>query len=94
MEWAESLFWILGQKITHHPEFTVEIHYNEKNSLDNVLRYFKDNAMAITNLKIHTTEGNAPAKYAAEVFLRGAAKADALTDHVLRMPGIVSAIVL
>ena len=31
---AETLFHMLGRKIRHTPEYTIEIHYNEKTSLD------------------------------------------------------------
>ena len=85
---AETVFFDVGQKIKHHPEYTLEIHYNEKTSLEDALRYCKDSGMAITNLKIHSAESGAAAKYAAEVQLRGAAKADTLLEHVEHMPGI------
>ena len=35
----------------------MEVYYNEKNNLDQVLRYCKDSRMAIVNLKIHALEG-------------------------------------
>lgn len=91
---AETVFLEIGQNIKHHPEYTLEVHYNEKTSLDNVLRYCKDSGMSIPNLKIHSAEGNVAAKYVAEVSLRGALKAESLTEHVVQMPGIVSAAVL
>ena len=91
---AETVFFNVGQKIRHEPEYTLEIHYSEKTSLDNMLRYCKDNRMSIANLKIHTPDGNEPVKYAAEVHLRGDMKAETLTEHVMQLPGIDSATVL
>ena len=91
---AETLMSSLGKKIRSHPEFTLEVQYNEKTSLDDVLRYCKDSRMTIANLKIHSLEDNAAARYAAEVHLRGSAQAEALTGHIIHMPGIVSAVII
>ena len=91
---AETVFDRLGRKIRHDPEYTVGIQYNEKTSLDDVLRYCKDNRMTIVNLKIHSLEEDENAKYDAEVSLRGGMEAEELTDYVVKMPGIVSANVL
>ena len=74
------------------PEYGVELLYNEKTSLDQVLRYCKDSRMSIVNLKIHTLDESGEANYAAEISLRGAVKCEALLDKVQQMPGIVSAV--
>ena len=50
---AETVFNSIGQRIRHTPEYTMEVYYNEKNNLDQVLRYCKDSRMTIVNLKIH-----------------------------------------
>lgn len=61
-------------------------------ALDHVLRFCKDNRLAITNLRIQTVEDDASgAKYAAEVSLRGAMRQEALLQRVRQMPGIVGA---
>ena len=86
---AETVFDSLGHRIRHTPEYSVEIHYNEKTCLDEVLRYCKDNRMAIVNLKIHTLEGK-DTMYAAEVKVRGNVRPDPLTEHISHMAGIVS----
>ena len=86
---AETVFNSLRHRIRHTPEYTVEIHYNEKTSLDKVLRYCKDNRMAIVNLKIHTLEGK-DTLYAAEVKVRGNTQPEPLTEHISHMSGIVS----
>lgn len=89
---AEIAFGKIGLKIKHQPDYLVEILYNEKNSLDDVLRYCKDNRMDIVNLRIHSNEKGATAAYTAEVHLRGKFQSDQMVDHIQRMPGIVSAI--
>ena len=89
---AETFFGKLGLKIKHQPDYHVEILYNEKTSLDNVLRYCKDNRMDIVNLRIHSNEADSAAGYTAEVHLRGKVQCDLMVDHIQRMPGIVSAV--
>ena len=92
---AETVFFDVGRKIKHQPEYTLEVHYNSKTSLDNVLRYCKDNGMSIINLKIHSSDDvSAEARYTAVISLRGTAEAEVLSNHVIQMPGIVSAAVL
>lgn len=89
---AETWFIRLGAGIRHSPEYAVELLYNEKDSLDQVLRYCKDNRMAITNLKIHSSENDSEARYAAKVSLRGGIAQGELVERVQQMPGIVSVI--
>ena len=86
---AETVFDSLGRMIRHTPDYTLEIHYNEKNCLDEVLRYCKDSRMAIVNLKIHTLEGQ-DTLYAAEVKVRGNTQPEPLTEHISQMAGVVS----
>ena len=88
---AETWLAKLGSGIQHSPEYTVALVYDEKNSLDHVLRFCKDNRMAIINLKIHTNEDTQDARYAAEVSLRGNMKQDVLLGKIQQMPGILSA---
>lgn len=89
---AETWFARLGSGIQSAPEYAVELLYDEKTSLDHVLRFCKDNRMAIVNLRIHTMEDQSEAKYTAEVSLRGGMKQEALLDKVQQMPGIVTAV--
>ena len=88
---AETWLARLGSTIQHTPEYGVEVLYNEKTSLDQVLRFCKDNRMAIINLKIHTNEDTQDARYAAEVSLRGNMRQEILLGKVQQMPGILSA---
>ena len=88
---AETWLSRLGATIQHTPEYAVEVLYNEKNSLDQVLRFCKNSRMAIVNLTIHTAEDAARAKYIARVSLRGKMRQDALVARIQQMPGILSA---
>ena len=83
----------LSSGIQGAPEYAVELLYNEKTSLDHVLRYCKDSRMAIVNLKIHSLD-DGEAQYAAEISLRGNVRCDALLSKVHQMPGVVSAVEL
>ena len=87
---AETVFNSIGQRIHHTPEYAVEIYYNEKTCLDEVLRYCKDSRMTIANLKIHTLDGKGPSLYAAEVKVRGNTRPEPLTEHISHMAGVVS----
>lgn len=88
---AETWLARLGSTIQHTPEYGVEVLYNEKTSLDQVLRFCKDNRMSIVNLTIHTAENVPQAEYIARVRLRGNLRQDALVARIQRMPGIMTA---
>ena len=96
---AETVFALLGAKIQHHPEYTVELSYDEKNSLDNVLRLCKDHQMAIVNLRISSAsemrdEDQSEERYTAEVMLRGNVQCEALLEMIRQMTGAVYAVAL
>ena len=88
---TESVLSRIGSRIQHTPGYSVELQYNEKTSLDQVLRFCKDNHLFIVNLKIQTTDGAAESRYVASVSLRGVMRQDALVARIQQMPGIVSA---
>ena len=88
---AETWLARLGSTIQHTPEYGVEVLYNEKTSLDQVLRFCKDNRMSIVNLTIHTAEDVPQAEYIARVSLRGNLRQDALVARIQQMPGIMTA---
>ena len=88
---AETWLARLGSTIQHTPEYGVEVLYNEKTSLDQVLRFCKDNRMSIVNLTIHTAENVPQAEYIARVRLRGNLRQDALVARIQQMPGIMTA---
>lgn len=86
---TETVFGELGKKIQKSPEFTLEVLYNDKDSLDHVMRFCKDQRTSIKNLRIRTEEeGNA--NYAAILDLRAGKEKSMLIDSIRMMPGIVS----
>ena len=93
---AETWFAVLGGSIIKkNPEYILEVCYDEKTSLDNVLRFCKDSHMAIINLKIHTreeTDEEKRGRYIADVSLRGNTSCETLLTQIRRMSGIISAI--
>ena len=73
-------------------DFSLEILYNEKNSLDQVMRFCKDQHTFVHNLRIRAVS-DGPAGYAAILELRAYndRKKDFLIDQIRIMPGIISA---
>ena len=47
---TQTVFSILGSKIPHNASFKILLQYNEKNALNIVMRYCKDQRMVISNL--------------------------------------------
>lgn len=84
----------LASRIQGRPQFAIEVLYNEKTSLDHVLRYCKDRHLIIENLCIHSLDNSEEAAYCAKITLRGNISCDSLLDSVHLVPGIVSAISL
>ena len=85
---------IVFSRYSIHPkkraEFAVEILYNEKDSLDAVMRFCKNRHASIKNLQIHS-EDSETAKYTAILRIRDYEKKDQLISEISVMPGIVSA---
>ena len=88
---SETLLGRLTNRIQRSPEFTLEVLYDDKTALDQVLRFCKDSRMAITNLQIHSLETNPHADYAAEIKLRGSVAPAILVARIQAMPGVVGA---
>ena len=88
---AETWFARLGAHIKRTPSYDVEVLYNQKTALDNVLRFCKDQHMAIINLRIHTAQQDSEAQYIAEVSLRGSKACEELLAEIRGMSGIASA---
>ncbi|MBQ9299285.1 MAG: MgtC/SapB family protein [Clostridia bacterium] len=88
---TETWFARLGAHIKRMPAYNIELMYNQKTSLDEVLRFCKDSRMDIVNLKIHTLEEGSEAQYIAAVSLRGSKDCNDLLDEIRSMPGILNA---
>ncbi len=80
----------LGVRINQRPEFALEVLYDRKDSLDQVMRFCKDQHTAIKNLQIFTGENDA-AKYSAILDLQTNRNRKMLIDKIRLMPGIVYA---
>lgn len=89
---AETVLGRLTASIQRRPEFTLEILYNDKTALDEVLRFCKDSHMSITRLQILSLDDDPEADYAAEIYLRGNARPVTLVSRIQIMPGVVSAL--
>ena len=88
---AETMLGWISRSIKKKPEYVVEVMYDRKNALDQVLRFCKDSGMEITNLKIHSLGDAYEADYAAEVTLRGERESKKLVPRIQVMDGVVSA---
>ena len=91
---VEMVLGNFSNKIQGRPQFVIEVLYNEKTSLDHVLRHCKDRRLIIENLRIHSLDNAEEATCCAEIMLRGRVKTDDLLTSIHKMPGIVSAIML
>ncbi len=81
------------KKIRHSHDFRIAVSYYNRQNLDEVLRFCKDNQMAITNLKVTgTSEASVPI-YSALVTLRTSKDPDhaILMKKINNMEGIISA---
>ena len=88
---AETVLIKLSGSIKSAPEYTVEITYDNKNSLDSVLRMCKDNRMSIVNLRIVASD-EAEDTYVALVLLRGGVKCSEMIRRIKVIDGIVNAV--
>ena len=80
----------LRRKIRIETVFWFRVLYNEKDSLDEVMRYLKNQMVAIQNLQIRKDD-TGKAVYSAVLKLRTAKEQETLLQQIREMPGIVSA---
>ena len=91
---VETYFENIRSKIQVAPEFEIALSYYRRNDLDEVLRYCKDNDIAITNLRVTGNKTSDTAIYAALLTLKaqgGQDVQDEAAAAINAMPGIVSA---
>ena len=86
---TEVSFARVGKRIRHSPEFTLAIHFRDKNALDKALRHCKDRKYFITDLQVLGGSGD----YMARVELRqsGDLEEDTLLQEIRAYPDIVEA---
>ncbi|MBR3057635.1 MAG: MgtC/SapB family protein [Clostridiales bacterium] len=89
---AETLFSYLGSKITHNEAFRMLLEYNEKNALNDVMRYCKNNRMAISNLEVTSTRNAAISVYSVVLTVRPRVKIDKkkVISYINEIDGIIS----
>ena len=89
---AQTIFPKLSLQDQFRTHFSLEILYDRKDSLDNVMRFCKDQRAYIRNLRIRA-DSDGPAKYTAILELQAGneRKKAALIDQIRIMPGIISA---
>ncbi|MBO4289523.1 MAG: MgtC/SapB family protein [Lachnospiraceae bacterium] len=83
-----------SKMIKHDPQYKLEVRYEQKHALDQVLRDCKDNRLAIVNLHIQNKTGPEDPDYEAVIELRGNMRADQLIAHIKTMEGILDAYVV
>lgn len=91
---VETYLESLREKIRVAPEFAIALSYYRRNDLDEVLRYCKDNDIAITNLKVTGTRNDKAAMYSALLTLKtqgGKEMQDEAVTAINSMAGIISA---
>ncbi len=79
----------LSHRIQRDADFTIEILYNEKDSLDRVMRFCKDKRSSIKNLQIHS-HSDGPSEYSAILKLRSEKRKEMILSEIRVMPGIVA----
>ena len=89
---SETLLGRLTSHLRRRPEFTIEVLYNDKDALDEVLRFCKDSGMSILRLHIQSLDENPEADYSADVVLRGNRRPVDLVSQIQVMSGVVSAL--
>lgn len=83
----ETLMSRLGKRIRIQPEMDVEIAYDDKEALDQVMRYLKDQRVSVKSLQIHALKDQ-QTKYSAKLLLRLDKENDNLSDEIRALPGI------
>lgn len=88
---TEVFFSRLNALIRVSPEFTIRLHYHHKPALDQVMRYCKDQKIAITNLKIVHRSDAENTNYTALLSLRPGIRLDRtlLMVHIRNIHGVV-----
>ncbi|MBR5417874.1 MAG: MgtC/SapB family protein [Clostridiales bacterium] len=90
---AETWFSILGSKITHNEAFQILLEYNDKNALNGVMRYCKNNRMVISNLAITGRQKEDSSVYSVILTVRPRSKInrEAIVDYICGLSGVIDA---
>ncbi|MBO4688652.1 MAG: MgtC/SapB family protein [Clostridiales bacterium] len=88
---AETLFSILGDRITHNTPFKMILEYNDKNALNHVMRYCKNNRMVISNLEATGKRDAIMSVYSVALTVRPREKVDfdKILNHIDGIEGVI-----
>lgn len=86
---TETILRNFSNNISQLTEINVLVTYNDRNDLDNVLRYLKDQSISISNL--HITNDGSVRNATISIRLHGENDLDELTNSIGNMVGIVGA---
>ena len=89
---AETVFSVLGSKIPHNEAFQILLQYNDKNALNDVMRYCKDQRMVISNLAATGQRDETHSVYSVILTVRPREKVDheKIHHHINDIPGIIA----
>ena len=89
---TETYFSRISQRIKRAPVYHIQLLYEEKSALDQVLRYSKDHRFAISNLQVTGTSDIDAAYYTAYISLRSrqAFELEPLLQYFETIPGVLS----
>ena len=89
---AETLFSVLGAKIAHNEAFKILLEYNDKNALNDVMRYCKDKRMVISNLEATGKRDSVMSVYSVVLTVRPRQKVDheKIINYINDIPGIIA----
>ena len=87
---TETVLARMGRLIQQNPVYVMELTYQKKDSLDDVLRLCKDHQMSVVNLQIETNDQEENKVYDAVITLRGKAKISTLLSLIRLKEGILS----
>ena len=89
---AETLFSVLGAKIAHNEAFKILLEYNDKNALNDVMRYCKDKRMVISNLEATGKRDSVMSVYSVVLTVRPRQKVDheKIINYINEIPGIIA----
>ncbi|MBR1559392.1 MAG: MgtC/SapB family protein [Clostridia bacterium] len=87
---TETIFSVLGGRISRTPEFMLTLHYRHKPALDQVMRYCKDQKVAITNLRVVSNNDLENPDYTAVLSLRPNFRVnrDEMMAHIRNIHGV------
>jgi Uncharacterized membrane protein len=89
---VETVFSVLGDKIPHNEAFQLLLQYNDKNALNGVMRYCKDQRMVINNLAATGQRDETHSVYSVVLTVRPRKKVDhdKIRNYINDIPGIIA----